>query len=243
MYIYFDEQGVLKEIITESPFRVGDSKRNKIYIYWEGEHSPVNGFIKYRLPDKSETNETVFYKANSVTQMVRKTLPTDPVRNLKYFSYDHTFEIDGDEYVGYLFYEITVPDSVFNDVSASVLEPTENNLIVARVRFSFSDESIKTLGAIPFSVETNIGILTDNSINVSQYNYLITRGEDFVPFRLSILQNTRANTPRASILMYADDNGINSKISIRDLADRIIQTNTDIPSNAQEGQYIFKEIQ
>ena len=182
MYIYFDSNGTLKEIITERPFRVGDVKRNKIYVYWDGEHAPASGWVKYRKPDGTDTTETTFYTLGQ--NLVEKELPQTPVRNLKYFSYDHTYVKNGETKVGYQFYEITVPEAVLNSSSDNDdLIPTENNMIVARIRFIMVDsgtigqiddsDTIETLGAIVFSVETNMGILTDTSINETQYNYLL----------------------------------------------------------------------
>ena len=182
MYIYFDSNGTLKEIITERPFRVGDVKRNKIYVYWDGEHAPASGWVKYRKPDGTDTTETSFFTYGQ--NLVEKELPQTPVRNLKYFSYEHTYVKNGVTKVGYQFYEITVPNEVLNSSSDNTdLIPTENNMVVARIRFVMVDngtigeiddsDTIETLGAIVFSVETNMGIITDTSIDETQYNYLL----------------------------------------------------------------------
>lgn len=185
MYVYFDANGTLKEIITEKPFRVGDSKRDKIYVYWDGEHSPVSGWVKYRKPSGQEypsSAEQCFFQIGD--ELVGKSLPEKPLRNLKYFSYDHTYEEDGVQKIGYKFYEITIPDEVLSSSSDDEKVPTENDMVISRIRFVLDDgyaegqvdegDSIITMGALVFSVETNIGILTDSSINESQYNYLIS---------------------------------------------------------------------
>ena len=188
MYVYFDENGVLKEIITERQFRVGDSKRDKIYVYWDGEHSPLSAWVKYLLPTGVYTNETTFS-----TTKVGKELPSKPLRNLKYFSYDHTYETLSGARAGYEFYEITIPDEVLDSYSAENddrVVPTENNLVIARIRFVLNegsevaeevdnDDVVESLGALPFCVEENIGIITDDSINVSQYNYILKLISDF----------------------------------------------------------------
>ena len=170
MYVYFDNNGVLKEIITERPFRVGDSQRDKIYIYWDGEHTPTAGWVKYRKADGTFTTET-----SIILTQVNKTLPTDPLQNLKYFSYEHTYTDGGVVKVGYPFYQLTVPSEVLTSAVSGDLIPTNNNMCAANVRFVFSDSSIDNLGVIVFSVETSIGILTDNSISETQYNYLIAK--------------------------------------------------------------------
>ena len=185
MYVYFDQNGTLKEIISDKKFRVGDSKRDKIYVYWEGEHAPISGWVKYRKPNGKDypvSVEECFFQLGQ--ELVGKELPNKPLRNLKYFSYDHTYEENGETKIGYKFYEIVVPDAVLNSSTDDEEVPTENNMIVARIRFVMDDgqtqnqvdeaDSIETMGALVFSVETNIGILTDSSINETQYNYLVS---------------------------------------------------------------------
>lgn len=183
MYVYFDANGTLKEIISDKSFRVGDSKKDKIYVYWDGEHTPVSGWVKYRKPNGREYPDSVeecFFQFGD--NLVGKALPSKPLRNLKYFSYDHTYEENGETHVGYKFYEITIPDEVLNSSMDDEKIPNENNMVIARIRFVMDNnkngkvdeaDSIETLGALVFSVETNIGILTDSSINETQYNYLI----------------------------------------------------------------------
>lgn len=184
MYVYFDENGILKEIISDKSFRVGDSKRDKIYVYWAGEHAPVSGWVKYRKPNGQEYPDLIeecFYQLGD--QLVGKALPNKPLRNLKYFSYDHTYEENGETHIGYKFYEITVPDAILNSSMDNEEVPTENNMVVARIRFVLDNDAngvvskydtIEAMGALVFAVETNIGILTDSSINESQYNYLVS---------------------------------------------------------------------
>ena len=178
MYIYFDSQGRLKEIITEAPFRQGDSERDKIYVYVDGLGSPSAGWVSYGLPNGTKTEETQFYASGSaLLRKVGKELPQTPVRNLRYFSYGHTYEDNTGTHVGYEFYQITVPSEVLSSSQETddPFVPTENNLVAASVRFVFADESIFKIGDIPFSVETSRGLLTDYEINSSQYNYLVQR--------------------------------------------------------------------
>lgn len=178
MFLYFDNTGTLKEIVSQRNFRNGDSVIDKIYIYIEDQPYVTSGWIKYELPNGTTTTETQFFNVLSNNELVGKELPSEPVRNLKYFDYNHTYEEDGVTHVGYKFYEITVPDEVLNSSLESdannAYTPTQNNLVVARVRFlSVNLHVIMTLGAITFAVESNIGILNDAQITETQYNYLL----------------------------------------------------------------------
>lgn len=187
MYLYFSADGSLKEIITEKVFRQGDSARDMIYIYVDGMSSPSAGWVSFRKPDGSKTDETQFYASGSATKkMVGKELPLDPPRNLKYFNYEHTYTDGTGTHAGYMFYQIEVPDAVLesSQETEKPMVPTENNLVVASVRFVFANSSVFKIGDIPFSVETSAGILTDYQINYSQYNYLLSlfNGEIMVPY-------------------------------------------------------------
>lgn len=175
MFVYFDSHGVLKEIISEGAFRNGDSERDEIYVFIEGEPYFASGWVKYKLPNGNETIESCFYDMNN--HQVYKELPKEPLRNLKYFSYDHTTTVSGQTKVGYMFYKIIVPSAVLNASEDDATIPTKNNLIISRIRMVASDSSITSLGALVFSVESNIGILTDDSINESQYNYLLAKSD------------------------------------------------------------------
>ena len=178
MFVYFDSNGVLKEIISDGAFRNGDSQRDKIYIYVEGEPYINSAWIKFKLPNGTETTETCFFDRTTPIPQVAKTLPTSPLRNLKYFSYDHTYVSGGTNHLGYMFYVITVPSAVLNSSLDDDDEtPTNNNLVLGRARFVYPNSDVMSLGAIAFSVESNMGIITDNSINESQYNYLLAKSD------------------------------------------------------------------
>lgn len=66
--------------------------------------------------------------------------------------------------------------------------------------------------------------------------------ENYVPKKLSILPDVDSTSNRASILLYADDNGKSCKISIKDMLSKQIRTSSVIPDDLQEGEYVFLEL-
>lgn len=164
MYLFFNNEGILKEIINDTSFRNGDELSDKIYVYWDGTHAINQGYVKYQKADGTLTTETTF----SLTK-VGKELPAKPLRNFEFFSYDHTYkDIEGNIHVGYQFYELTVPTEVLSSATATA------KLCFCLIRFVMDDlTTIKQLGTIPFSVEATAGIIPDNSINETQYNEIM----------------------------------------------------------------------
>lgn len=66
--------------------------------------------------------------------------------------------------------------------------------------------------------------------------------ENYVPKKLSLLPDVDSTSNRASILLYADDNGKSCKISIKDMLSKQIRTSSVIPDDLQEGEYVFLEL-
>ena len=66
--------------------------------------------------------------------------------------------------------------------------------------------------------------------------------ENYVPKKLSILPDVDSTSNRASILLYADDNGKSCKISIKELLSKQIRTSSIVPDDLQEGEYLFLEL-
>lgn len=145
MYLYFDENGTLKEIISE-PIRQGSSNFNKIYVYWENKPSVISYWVTFKKPDKTFTNEM------EVNTLVSKAVPYSAKRDLKFFK----------DYQNYSFLEINVPDEVLS----------QNGLVLSSVRAVLNDNATQTLGMITFNVEES-AIQFDNYITESQYNYLV----------------------------------------------------------------------
>ena len=201
MYIYFNSSGALKEIITEEDFRGGDA-RDVIYFYIEGEGNYESIKVKYRLPNGELTNETDLDLTKKVI------LPIPPGRNLKYFSYKHTTDDGGTTRTGYLFYKVEIPASVLQSSLDNEEEtPTLNNLVYLQLRCKLYGGNYKQFQLIPFSVQSTIGVLTDGSINYSQYDLILNSIDDIneaIANGLKLYKHTITGVGDTSIIVVND---------------------------------------
>lgn len=146
MYIYFDTNGTIKEVINDESIRRGSSDYNKIYCYLEGNPDIDDIWYLQKNPDGTLTNEVSF-----VDNIVTKAIPYDSHRDMKYFQ-------DFEEYQFYVF-----------TLSSSYL--SQNGLVVATIRVA-ENNTLWALGELTFNVQANI-VNSDNDITQSQYDYLL----------------------------------------------------------------------
>lgn len=66
--------------------------------------------------------------------------------------------------------------------------------------------------------------------------------ETYVPKRLSIIPTIDDAADNDAAMLYVDNNGVDSKISISGLRNRMIKQSDEIPANLQKGEYLFLEI-
>lgn len=146
MYIYFDKNRTIKEVINDESIRKGSSDYNKIYCYLEGNPDIDDIWYLQKNPDGTLTNEVSF-----VDNIVTKSIPYDSKRDMKYFQ-------DFEEYKFYVF-----------TLSSSYL--SQNGLVVATIRVA-ENNTLWALGELTFNVQANI-VNSDNDITQSQYDYLL----------------------------------------------------------------------
>ena len=58
MYLYFDNNGILKEIVDDVATRKGNNEVNRLYIYVDG-ITPKTEWITYQTSDDVKSNETL----------------------------------------------------------------------------------------------------------------------------------------------------------------------------------------
>lgn len=147
MYLFFDKQGVLKEIINDSKIRLGNDNANKFYVYLENDPEINDLWVTIKRPDDSLTLEK-----SMISTTETKEIPYDKNRDLKYFK----------DYTKYKFYTYTLTSE----------DITSNGLYLATFRAEKSDEIIIAQGLVTFNVENSV-IKVDNNITQSQYDYII----------------------------------------------------------------------
>lgn len=147
MYVYFDKTGRLLEIVDE-PVRKGSSNSNFIYAYFDNNLTISSRWAIFKKADGVLTTET------KIETFENRAIPDNLRRDLKYFEENKTYN----------FTKIVIPDDVLS----------QNGLALCTIRLILVDNSIFSLGEIPFNVEENV-VLEVSDITYSQYNYLLTK--------------------------------------------------------------------
>lgn len=146
MYIYFDTNGTIKEIVNDKSIRNGSNEANKIYCYLEGEPEIDDIWYLQKLPSGELSNEVSFKNSTII-----KAIPYDAKRDMKYFK-------DFEQYTFYVF-------------TLNTFLTSQKGLNIATIRVSV-DNTIWALGELTFNVQENV-INVDNGITQSQYDYLL----------------------------------------------------------------------
>lgn len=126
MYLFFDKQGKLKEVINDQPLRQASSG-DKMYIYFDG-YVDENCWLKIEKSDGTFTNEY------AVTQREVRQIPYDANRDLKFFK----------DYTPYGFFVYTLTSGDLDT----------DGLTKATVRLVGDD--INALGLVTFHIESSV---------------------------------------------------------------------------------------
>lgn len=144
MFIYFDRNGVLQEVINDKAARLGDLNANEIYVYVD-EVELDDIWLTLKRPDGTLSVEKSF-----IANKVVRELPYDPKRDMKFFK----------DFKEYEFYKFTISDEI-----------TIEGVYQATIRMTYED-TLSALGVLVFKAETGV-IKSDQSITQAQYDYLI----------------------------------------------------------------------
>ena len=187
MYIYFDRNGTIKEVINDESIRRGSNDYNKIYCYLEGNPSIDDIWYLQKNPDGTLTNEVSF-----IDNIVSKSIPYDSKRDMKYFQ-------DFEEYKFYVF-----------TLSSSYL--SQNGLVVATIRVA-ENNTLWALGELTFNVQANI-VNSDNDITQSQYDYLLLTISSY--YSKSEIDNKFAKKDGSNVDTFKANDFIMDGVSLKD---------------------------
>lgn len=148
MYLYYNNDGVLKEFINDKQARQSNSNVNKIYCYYEGINTDITMMtVKFKYDDGTSSS---VYPCTTKTTL---SLDYDKSRDLKYFMY----------FKDYKFFVFNIPDEVLvkgRSMECSLaLENSEQEVIQGLEKFTFF-------------VADNL-VTEDDLITMSQYNMLL----------------------------------------------------------------------
>lgn len=147
MYAYFDELGILRELVNDTILRKGNNNSNKVYVYFDN-LSTIDG-VDFSFLKNGET-ESIY----RVGTKVRTKIPYNKDRTLTYFKEEKYYD----------FYECDLDIELLNvdgllHISASAYYT------------SGSEKVVLTLGEILVNVE-NSSVKISTSITDSEYSYL-----------------------------------------------------------------------
>ncbi len=161
IYLYYDKNGSLKEIINDKSSRKGSINVDGFSVYCElfDDENYVVSDIWYlqQFPDKTKSTEVSFIDSG-----YESTIPYDKNVDHKCFK----------DFTTYKFYKLTFDGSLLS----------QNGLNIGTIRLALNNGvSVLALGSFTFNVEENV-IKTDNFITQSQYDYLIQLISDKDPY-------------------------------------------------------------
>lgn len=155
MYLYFNENGILKETINDSALRKGNANANIIYCYFEGDPQ-ISSVVFNITPNGFEEPIILNQDSDSPIEANENNpecfVPYDSERKLKYFKY----------FTPYKFYKCTL--------TAETLSVA--GLWLMTIQAINSDQEVVAMGEYVGMVEDN-NIIADTTITYSQYMYLL----------------------------------------------------------------------
>lgn len=149
MYLYFNENGVLKEIINDQALRKGNADANVIFAYFEG--NPQITTLTFNITPNGAT-EPIILNQDINSPLSNQEIPYDSNRKLKYFKY----------YTPYKLYKCTLTAETLASAGAWVLTILAINGSAEQV----------AKGTYIGDVEDN-NLQVDTTITYGEYKYML----------------------------------------------------------------------
>lgn len=186
MYLYFDKNGVLLEVINDEALRQYNHQVNTIYVYIE--NSPTTEFVEkdgYVLKylqywfERPNGDNTEVYSTDSHAgdAVVTETIPPNAKRDLNKFQYG----------VPYKMHKILMPSGrelADGEYEYNIFEDAGPVSLSIKAVFEGSTKEL-TLGKVVFTIEDEV-VVPSSKVSVSQFEFLlravdtaITQGKDY----------------------------------------------------------------
>lgn len=110
------------------------------------------------------------------------------------------------------------------------------------IKITFEEVEDENPIHIDFNDRLNV-IITHKHNELDNLDYEDAGHTGFTPSRLNLLANVGNSVNNERLVVMANVDNVASKITARQLQDRMIRTASEIPSDLQVGQYLFLEKQ
>ena len=205
IFLYYDKQGKLLELVNDDTVRLGNNNANTIYFYIDEEPNFTSKTITFERSDGTKSNEY------AITDSASLSLPYSKTRNYKYFK----------DFVEYDFSSFTVPSDILS----------VNGAYKATIRCIANDGTIFALGEFSFNVQTNV-VKDDQNLTQSQYDYIWGLWGDLKNDIHTTIENTETALQNVQDAIASMNEQVNS--TLEDLKDQV-QDSIDEINNANVG--------
>lgn len=253
--IYYYNETAFSNVVINSDMDLNLARKQDVNILDLGTHTST----ELETPNYIEITEAVYNEVKSGKyQFVKVTYSNlDMTKFYKILDIyngdirfqDMTYAVEnepnaGDLTVHHTFLIITENT---NDSRYEVYTTEETDAITNKQTKLTTDSVLTVLGN--HSLQTVIGfrsngLLNKGTLKTINNEALATRtggNLDLVPQRLNTLPNLNINSSRMNAMVYVDDNGTSSKVSMKDMFGMFIRQGATQPSDMQPGEYLFLE--
>lgn len=184
IFVYFDKNGVIQEVVNDTKTRVGNVGSDKILCYFDGiEYDEIFCLMQY--PNGDYSNEMSIF--DEITEME---IPYDKKRDLKYFQ----------DYKKYKFYTYTLEANA-----------TQTSGLAKVTIRGYIDDKLYAQGMLTFHVQENI-INEEQRLTQSQYDYMLiefARKSDYIHGQMQELKDqlTYNRLGLLKVTEYDEDTG------------------------------------
>lgn len=212
MFVYFNKEGVIKEIINDSSIRQGNANVNTVYFFIEGADPQtardddgmyykalffsLGRYTMYLLDEHGEPLPSIEGESFDIST-VKMEVPYDKKKELKYFKYFTRYEM----------FQLPIPQEVLNYKGTVGLKFQMIN-----------NDAINTQGLIVFNIEgtsPDLEIAPDTAITIAEWNYLLanmltpgdvyTKAEANSTFQEKLVSGTNIKTINGESILGSGD--------------------------------------